>query len=89
MQIPAASTTPLNWFQSEFFMDPPCAALTLPALSSYVAFIHLGSVAAKHFVLAPSSRLFRSVYRFFLDFATLGRRGRCFVETDLMMNCRF
>jgi len=23
MQIPVTSTTPLNWFQSEFFMDPP------------------------------------------------------------------
>jgi hypothetical protein len=72
MQIPAASTTPLNWFQSEFFMDPPCAALTLPALSSYVAFIHLGSVAAKHFVLAPSSRLFRSVLPFLFRFCDAG-----------------
>ncbi len=23
MQIPVTSTTPLNWFQSELFMDPP------------------------------------------------------------------
>lgn len=72
MQIPAASTTPLNWFQSEFFMDPPCSALTLPALSSYIAFIHLGSLAAKHFVLAPSSRLFGSVLPLFFRFCDAG-----------------
>ena len=60
MQIPVTSTTPLNWFQSEFFMDSPYSALNLPALLSHVAFIHPRSAAAKHFVLAPSWRFFPS-----------------------------
>jgi hypothetical protein len=29
------------------------------------------------------------LHRLFLVLIALGRRGRCFAETDLMMNCRF